>query len=129
MKKNRTLGLSHHCNWCSSLVHQIIQADALAAGSLRGPPLVILGWLSCHGREHSQTIFTIEILNEILDTSSCIIDFFCKSMTASNLCDDKRSVLRGSLTGLHSHLVNLLTRLVSGAMEIYSEREEEGRCT
>ena len=44
--------------------------------------------------KHSQTIFTIEILIKILAASTCMIDFFCKSMAASNFCDDSKSAQR-----------------------------------
>ena len=49
------------------------------------------GQLSCHGRKYLQTIFTIEIIFKILAASSCMIDFFCKSMATSNFCDDEKS--------------------------------------
>ena len=44
-------------------------------------------------RKHSQTIFTIEILIKILAASICMVDFFCKSMAASNFCDERKSAL------------------------------------
>ena len=47
--------------------------------------------LSCHCRKHSQTFFTTEILIKILAASTCMIDFFCKSMAATIYCDDRRS--------------------------------------
>ena len=31
---------------------------------------------------------------KILAASTCMIDFFCKSMAASNFCDDGKSALR-----------------------------------
>ena len=55
---------------------------------------ILLSRLSCHGRKHSQTIFTIEIFIKILAASTCMIDFFCKSMAASNFCDEKKSAFR-----------------------------------
>ena len=46
---------------------------------------------SCHGKKHSKTLFTIEILIERLATRSCMTDLFCKSMAASNFCHDRKS--------------------------------------
>ena len=46
-------------------------------------------------QKHSRTIFAIEILIKMLAASSCMIDFFCKSMAASNFCDDRKSALSG----------------------------------
>ena len=48
--------------------------------------------------------FTKEILIKILAVSSCIIDFFCKSMAASNFCDDIKYVL-GALKQLRACVV------------------------
>ena len=56
----------------------------------------VLSRLSCHGRKHSQTIFTIEIPIKILAASTWMIDFFCKSMAASNFCDERKSALTES---------------------------------
>ena len=53
----------------------------------------ILGRLSCHGKKHSQTILTIESIIKLLAASTFMIDFFCKSMVASNFCDDRKSTL------------------------------------
>ena len=52
-----------------------------------------LGRLSCHCKKHSQTILTIESLIKILAASTCMVDFFCKIMVASNFCNDKKSAL------------------------------------
>ena len=35
--------------------------------------------------------FTTEILIKILAASTCMIDFFCKSMAAAIYCDDRKS--------------------------------------
>ena len=71
--------------------------------------LQVLSRLSCHGRKHSQTIFTIEILIKILAASTCMIDFFCKSMAASKFCDERKSALRRRQS--ESTKENLLTGL------------------
>ena len=42
-------------------------------------------------RKHAQTISTIEMLIKILAVSSCMVNFFCKSMAASNFCDERKS--------------------------------------
>ena len=47
------------------------------------------------GRKHLQTIFTIENLIKILAASTCMTDFFCKSMAASNFCDHTKSAFTG----------------------------------
>ena len=60
----------------------------------KSPCQIGLGGLSCHGRKHSQTIFTIEILIKILTASFCMIEFFCRSMAVSNFCDDWKSALK-----------------------------------
>ena len=45
---------------------------------------------------NSHTMFIIEILIKVLAASSCMIDFFCKSMAASNFCDDgKPNLIEG----------------------------------
>ena len=49
-----------------------------------------LGRLCCQGRKHQQPIFTIKIFT----ASTCMIDFFCKSMAGSNFCDERKSALR-----------------------------------
>ena len=62
----------------------------------------------CHGRKHSQTIFTIEILIKILAASPCMIGFFCKSMAASNFCDDRKSAPRSLLKHRCKHILRWL---------------------
>ena len=50
----------------------------------------LTGFPSCHGINHSQTIFTIGILIKILAASTCVIDFFCKNTAASSFCGDSK---------------------------------------
>ena len=51
------------------------------------------GRFFCHGRKHSETIFTIEIPIKILVASTCMIGFIFKNMAAGNLCNDRKSAL------------------------------------
>ena len=85
----------------------------------------------CHGRKHSQTIFTIEILIKILAASPCMIGFFCKSMVASNFCDDRKSALRSLLKHRCKHILRWLrdymeTRLKSLAFFHRGDRGDRG---
>ena len=61
------------------------------------------GWLSCHGRKHSQTIFTIEIPIKILAPSTCMIDFLCENMVARSLCNDRKSALSHLFCNRRNH--------------------------
>ena len=59
------------------------------------------GQLSCYGRKPSETIFTNDFSSKYCLqalSSSCMTDFFCKSMAASNFYDDRKSALRGTMT-------------------------------
>ena len=69
--------------------------------------IMFLSRLSCHGRKHSQTIFTIEILIKILAASTCIIDFFCKSMR-----DKRKSAFRLQQVIALRHSIALQCNLV-----------------
>ena len=67
--------------------------------------------------------FTIEVLNKILAASTCMIDFFCKSMTASNFCDERKSALIMFSVGDGNFKVNSLRVLWSAKskkIEIFS---------
>ena len=55
---------------------------------------IVVQYEACfHGRKHSQTIFTIEILIKILVASTCMIDFFGRTMATSDFCDDRKFAL------------------------------------
>ena len=87
--------MSSHFVWTLlrmiSINHTPCHYGDLVSMATRVKPL--LSRLSCHGRKHSQTIFTIEILIKILAASTCMIDFFCKNMAASKFCDERKSTL------------------------------------
>ena len=52
-----------------------------------------LSRFSYHGRKHLHTIFTIEILINVLAASIHMIDLFCKSVAVSNFWDERKSAL------------------------------------
>ena len=67
------------------------------AGRERNTPLVplnlkfgMLGRLSCHSGNLSQTIFTMRIQSKMIGASTCMIDFLCKNISVSSFCDDRR---------------------------------------
>ena len=84
--------------------------------------VISLGRLSCHRRKHSQTISTIEILNEILVASTCMIDFICKSMAASNFCECRKSAQR-----LGSNCSTLLVQCIVNFSLVKQEQRGPGR--
>ena len=62
---------------------------------------------ACHGKSHSQKIFVIDFLINILAANACIVVFFCRNIDVSSFFNDRKLALES------------LTRFLAGLNSIY----------